>query len=382
MNQILIFLGSFTLLVFIACQPNKVPKQITIDEHPCENIKVKGDTTVVIEEMKYMFDSIVTRDTVEYIALQISEYFKGRRTLSYDEQDLQNYFNDNFAKIVSYDRFRGLLPNANAVLNREHWLAVFPVRIAIVIRPGFEKYIPEKDLQHSMDILNAAFKGADIKFKITDIDTIYSPLTIENLKEGGWQKYFDFSDSVDIQDTINLYFFDNDPNLCKVAGESVICGRTGGFSYILSNYTNNIVLTKFEVGDQKVIAHEFGHYFGLYHTFEAKYGKEDVGDTFCDHTGDKICDTPADPGTSYEVYVNYTRCEMEGFFDDNGLEYKPMVNNYMSYYKPCYMKPYQFSEGQLDVIYKGAHSRLRKHFIIEYDKFEEEKKEDKPVFAN
>jgi len=353
------------------CKP-KQPKKITIDEHPCENIKVKGDTAVVFEEMEYLFDSIVTKDTIEHISLQIQEHFKSRRTLSYGEKDLEDYFNENFSKIVSFERFQNLLPDANSILKKEHWLSVFPVRIGVVIRPGFEDYVPEKDLFHSIDILNDAFKSADIRFKIVGIDTIYSPLTIENLKEGGWQTYFDFSDSTDLKDTISLYFFDNDPNLCKVSGESVICGRTGGFSYILSNYTNNIVLTKFEIGDQKVIAHEFGHFFGLYHTFENRYGKEDVGDSFCNHTGDKICDTPADPSTAYEVYVNYTRCEMEGFFDDNGGEYKPMINNYMSYYKPCYMKPYKFSNGQLDVVYKAAKSKLRKDFIIEYVKLEDE----------
>jgi len=38
---------------------------------------------------------------------------------------------------------------------------------------------------------------------------------------------------------------------------------------------------------------------------------------------------------------------MYGATDKNGKDYKPMINNYMGYYAPCYMKEYAFTAGQI-----------------------------------
>lgn len=359
MKYLLLFLSCLTFLLINACT-NKIIKNEK-DVHLCENLV---DSTKISDEIVDLYDGIVTKDTIAAISLKIREAFKNRRTLSYDEKVVEDYFNENFSKVLSFERFKNLLPDANSILKKERWLSIFPIRIGIVVQPEAEQYVPEEDLHHSIDILNEAFLGADVQFKITQIDTISSPLTIEGLKEDDWNNYFTFSEN-DLNDTINLYIFDNEKDLCEKIGNSIICSRTGGFSYVLSDFTNNIVLTKFEIGDQKVIAHEFGHFFGLRHTFDKQYGKELPSDTSCLAKGDKICDTPADPGTAYEVYVNYTRCKMEGYFDENEVEYNPMINNFMSYYKPCYMKPYQFSAGQYDVIYNAAKSDIRKDFITE-----------------
>ena len=361
MKYSLFFLGSLIFIFTSACNKQILKKEK--DVHLCENLI---DSTKISNEIVDLYDDVVTKDTIAAISLQMRETFKNRRTLSYDEKEVEDYFNENFSEILSFERFKTLLPDANSILKKERWLSIFPVRIGVAIRPGSENYVPEEDLHHSIEILNNAFLDADIQFRIVQIDTISTPFTIENLKDDGWNNYFSFSEENDLQDTINLYIFDNEAELCETIGNSIICSRTGGFSYILSDFTNNIVLTKFEIGDQKVIAHEFGHFFGLRHTFDNQYGKDKPSNTNCLTSGDKICDTPADPGTAYEVYVNYTRCEMEGYFDDQGAEYKPMINNFMSYYKPCYMKPYQFSEGQYDIIYNAAKSDIRKKFIIEY----------------
>ena len=48
------------------------------------------------------------------------------------------------------------------------------------------------------------------------------------------------------------------------------------------------------------LAHEIGHYFGLFHTHEDFYGRDDLvrcmpRSPACDRVGDFICDTPPDP---------------------------------------------------------------------------------------
>lgn len=58
---------------------------------------------------------------------------------------------------------------------------------------------------------------------------------------------------------------------------------------------NNFSLNPF-VQEGKILAHEVGHYLGLYHTFEISFGGTCSGNTFgnCTTGGDLICDTPAD----------------------------------------------------------------------------------------
>jgi hypothetical protein len=118
----------------------------------------------------------------------------------------------------------------------------------------------------------------------------------------------------------------------------------------------------FDVNDYKVIVHEMGHFFGLYHTFEeVQFGKDDFkGD--CNIVGDCLCDTPPDPGTIYEVYVNYSKCRMQDLFHENGNQYMPLIENYMGYYKPCYMKQFSFTENQIEVLNLSARSEFREGF--------------------
>jgi hypothetical protein len=237
---------------------------------------------------------------------------------------------------------------------------VFPLRIGIIDET---KSVSETSIKKTVDILNTGFKAANIQFKISKIDFIPSDLKLEDMYENNYELYRQFSASHDKKDEITVYLFTHRNDLCTVTPTSISCGRTGGFSYILSELTNNIVLSVLDLQDDKVIVHEMAHFFGLYHTFEEEiFGKDNFVDD-CNVAGDCLCDTPPDPGSVFEVYVNYSLCEMKGYKHDNGNIYKPLINNYMAYYKPCYMKTYSFTTGQSEILRLAALSELRSKFM-------------------
>jgi hypothetical protein len=185
------------------------------------------------------------------------------------------------------------------------------------------------------------------------------------LQDDGYERYYSFSKQYDLQDTCTLYLLDNKDVLC----ENFSCSRTQGFAHILETVTNNVVMDKFFVDDYKAVPHEFGHYFGLYHTAETGYGIERVDGSNCSTAGDRICDTPADPGELYSVYVNYSNCEMKGYREENsGLEYHPQIYNYMSYYNTCYMRAFRFTNGQNAIIFNAA-VKVRHNQVIELSEF-------------
>lgn len=237
----------------------------------------------------------------------------------------------------------------------------FPLRIGIVQLDSTERKVKQADISLTIHHLNNAFFYAGIQFYISRIDWLESPYVISDLSSNAYQPYIKFSEQYDLEDTISLFVFDYDPDLCKVDETSVSCGRTGGFSFILSEQTNNVVLSRFDIGDHKIINHEFGHFFGLFHTFEKAFGEELISGENCATAGDQICDTPADPGAVYEVYVNYSKCEMQSNYNhDQKATYQPLINNYMSYYKPCYLKAYEFTPMQYELLYTAARMDIRR----------------------
>jgi len=240
----------------------------------------------------------------------------------------------------------------------------FPVRIGIVQENSTTNLIPDYRIQRTIEFLNKGFKKSKIEFYIAKTDVIVSDLKLESLAEQQYEVYNNFSDQYDLKDTISLFVFNYRDEFCTIDKNTISCGRTGGFSYILSEQTNNIIISRFDLEDYKILAHEFGHFFGLYHTFdEGQLGKDDFSSENCAALGDGICDTPPDPGTLFEIYVNYSTCEMSGLYDKNGKEYKPLIDNFMSYYKPCYLREYSFTQQQSEFMRAAALSSIRSKFI-------------------
>jgi hypothetical protein len=107
----------------------------------------------------------------------------------------------------------------------------------------------------------------------------------------------------------------------------------------------------------RLIPHELGHSFNLYHTF----GNSSITDELvtrgaganCTSAGDLICDTPADPYNMAGVKL-YGGCPQydpsSTARDANGDPYSPSITNIMSYYFPC---THDFTPGQYERMQAG-----------------------------
>lgn len=114
-----------------------------------------------------------------------------------------------------------------------------------------------------------------------------------------------------------------------------------GIAYDIPNTNAFISMKGMAVSDTAnltTMAHEVGHVFGLYHTFETAYGAESVARAGsckdCEDDGDYLCDTPADPDDedAYLALNTDASCMYTGTkLDECSSLYTPAVNNIMAY---------------------------------------------------
>lgn len=142
-------------------------------------------------------------------------------------------------------------------------------------------------------------------------------------------------------------------------------GGLGGYAYFPADdlsTTRSFILanansTENDLGN-RLIPHELGHNFNLFHTFQGSTSSTPELVTRgtganCDTAGDLVCDTPADPygrsGASL-TYVNGCPSYAGTATDPQGLTYSPSISNIMSYYYPC---THDFTPGQYDRMQAG-----------------------------
>ncbi len=173
------------------------------------------------------------------------------------------------------------------------------------------------------------------------------PLSIQ-IEENGGTPAISVADIMDNLDTVNKWYsagkihfficgdisyYDEDssaptnlrtPNI-RIYRSSQGCGATIG-----NNVGINVNCTR---TIKVILGHELGHVLGLGHThgFNTGTTNELVDGSNCDVAGDKICDTPADPGLYNNVNAS---CQYTGGLKDaNGDPYQPATDNLMSYSK-------------------------------------------------
>lgn len=201
----------------------------------------------------------------------------------------------------------------------------------------------ESQLNRMVTELNRFFEPICVSFSICEYNVLendYSlgridihPLTLE-------QQIEELKVRFSLRRRINIFFLD------YIEGAS--CGRST-FESILTELDANIFIERdCNESLSGQVAHHLGHTFGLRNTFDAAT-VELVDGSNCTTTGDRLCDTPADPfgqpltaeqellveaGELQGAFIN-TACEfVYEVRDPNGDWYQPDVGNIMSGY-PC-----------------------------------------------
>ena len=206
-----------------------------------------------------------------------------------------------------------------------------------------------------------------------------------NICDEAWYDFTDFeaSDYCDLNTEhgvnghLNVYYINDGSNAVTFPWDTNVGCRD-----------NMVVLQNNHAGWGWTLAHELGHWFGLYHTFETSNGEESVtrdelDSCFdCEDDGDLLCDTPADYGTDW-CDEGSDNCSCSGNTDvddcgdmsgsvDNGQEDScndqyddDILLNIMAYgCRPC---AHDFSQGQVDRMWMYATARLLQSSIKHTD---------------
>lgn len=187
----------------------------------------------------------------------------------------------------------------------------------------------EADILEDLDSLNKNFAPICVSFEVCEFRYIDNFLYLEVDKDKQWQE---MQVLYNLKNRINIYYVTDITNPIGAEGFA-------GFGQIADTTKSGIVVKS--VGE-KTLSHEMGHYFGLSHTFETKFGAELVNGSNCATAGDQICDTPADPNTAAGGDCNFATMAK----DANGQYYRPYTNNIMSYFPDACMCNPGFTHDQ------------------------------------
>ncbi len=167
----------------------------------------------------------------------------------------------------------------------------------------------------------------------------------------------------DISDDQGLLYSNNQSNILNIYFvESINDGDVAGYTYLPGNpsqYYDVIVMDNQATTNNisSTLIHEFGHHFNLIHTHGPTNvpgeTEELVNGTNCSSTGDRFCDTPADPLIN-SSNVSSVNCLYTGNATDAlGQIYDPDTSNIMSY-SPDVCTDF-FSVEQYAYMYAGYH---------------------------
>lgn len=237
-----------------------------------------------------------------------------------------------------------------------------PIRFHVVRRNDGTGGASIASLNQALVILNQLYQPVGMAFYLCGSQPHYIDNTAlfdyDNSEESL------LANSNDVTNAINVYL----PNTLAYEGN-----QATGYAYFPSSLAiSNRVFVKASQLTDYTLAHELGHYFNLYHTFQSNQsstvanrelvirpGELQQGRPFppnCTTAGDFVCDTPADPYGRPGATVS--GCVYSGTSTDaNGDLFSPLLSNIMSYYFTC-SNSHTFTPGQQARITDGLSLRL------------------------
>lgn len=202
--------------------------------------------------------------------------------------------------------------------NRPAQFTAIPVQFHLIVKANSTSSLTIQQIRHEMDSVNAFYANADMSF--------YECSAPEIIYDDSLYNYEYMDEEVILlsqhytNDVINIYF----ANTVAVGGTNVC-----GYSQFPPSMDYAVIAAACATNGS-TLAHEFGHYFGLFHTHGDISQGELVDGSNCAFDGDLICDTPADPTLS-SANVNISCMYIGTDVDANLMPYAPDVSNIMSY---------------------------------------------------
>ena len=212
------------------------------------------------------------------------------------------------------------------------------------------------DIENEIKKVNLAYVRAGITFFICGSPRyvrgaeVYTPSTSDQL-----------NNKQHVDNTINIFFVEDLDDPTTNRG-----GITLGYTFL--PWTREpedmyIMMRKSASTDGGTLTHEMGHFYGLLHTHDFRYGREFVDGSNCGSAGDRLCDTPADPNLGIPGIMS--GCVYVGnFVDPKGDPYSPPASNFMSYApSPCMRA---FSEEQIALM-RSVHENVNNYLANNCD---------------